>query len=364
MLKLLSALIGVMLLLPFEPIPGEEIEQSDAVVQLLNLFAARTDPLATANAGILLSGDRSPAEVVASDLHKPLANLGGWNNPDTTRVLAMQLGRYVERHPDQFENGLPAATHIVDPLRLGPFFEELLLLNPRFSVRNSMDDLAKLKDLLDDSWLKAAADCGSIHFQQLLLTHRGQLDELLLSYEESQDDIALILLGETIANYPDALQSIEPGRYTTRSLAYLLSGSFSVVNSYETYELTEIAAAWTVQHPDLPVILRDLRDPLSLSLFEAFLLWKKGEREASIKQLVSTLGNGPGINAGFVMKYFPEASLSDQEAASLIRLMPEELLATYQKMSRSKTHQGGEARIAAMIAAEVTSRDKHKQISK
>jgi hypothetical protein len=364
MFRFSHAFIWGTLLLPLESVWAKELEQADAVVRLLNSFASRTDSLATANAGKLLSGKASPAEVVASELHKPLPSLGGWNNPETIRVLVKELGRYVESHPDQFQSGLPDVGEIADPLQLGPFFDGLLDFNPRFSVRFLKDDLAKVQPLLGEAWLEAAANCGSIQFQQLMLAYRGELGELLLTYEESQDDIALILLGETTGNYPDALQSIDSSKYSTRTLALLLSGSFAIVNPYETHEVAEIAAAWTVQHPELPVILRELRDPLSLSLFEAFLLWEQGEREASIRQLISTFGNGPGVNVVFVMRYFPEASLSDQEAASLIRMLPEEMLVTYERMSRSKIHQPGQARIASFIAAEKTARDRLKQPSK
>lgn len=151
---------------------AEPIGQGDAVIQLLNLFASRADPLATANAGQLVNDGTSPAEVLTADLNKPIASLGGWNSPDTTRSLAKMLGGYVASHPDQFPKGLPDAGAVTNPLRLGPFFEGLFELYPRpFDLFRK--DLGKLHPLLDRSWLDAAANNGALHLQQLLLIERG-----------------------------------------------------------------------------------------------------------------------------------------------------------------------------------------------
>lgn len=61
----------------------------------------------------------------------------------------------------------------------------------------------------------------------------------------------------------------------------------------EYLSMIETAAGWTNEYPELIVILRQLRDPSSLSLLEAWRLWQKAEREASMKQLISNPGTGP-----------------------------------------------------------------------
>jgi hypothetical protein len=161
MLKIPAAIILGMLLFSMTSARAEPIGQGDAVVQLLNLFASRADPLATANAGKLVNDGISPADVVATDLHKPLPSLKGWNSSDTTRSLAKMLGSYVASHPDRFPEGLPAAGTVTTPLRLGPFFEGLFDLYPRpFDLFRK--ELGKLQPLLDRSWLDAAANNGSI----------------------------------------------------------------------------------------------------------------------------------------------------------------------------------------------------------
>ena len=277
-----AAVLWGMLLLPMASSGAEQIGQADAVIQLLNLFASRADPLATANAGKLVNNGVSPAEIVAADLHKPMSSLGGWNSPETTRNLAKMLGSYVASHPGQFPEGLPDTGAVTNPLRLGPFFEGLFPLSPRTSYL-FQKDLKNLQPLLDDSWLDAAANHGAIHFHQLLLIHRGQFGKLLLSYQESQNDVALICLGEATANYSDALRKVEPGELSTRTLAHLLAGSLGMENpDPEEYRaMIEIAAGWTTEHPGLIVMLRDLRDPSSLSLLEARLLRSRAHPKQS-----------------------------------------------------------------------------------
>ena len=270
MQKIPATLLWAMLLMPLASTRAEPVGQGDAVLQLLNLFASRADPLGSANAGKLVNNGISPAEVVATDLHKELDFLGGWNSPETTRSLAKRLGDYVANHSGQFPQGLPDPGAVKNPLRLGPFFEGLFPLSPRTSDL-FQKDLNTLQPLLDDSWLEAAEGCGAIHLQQLLLAHRGRLNELLLTYQQSENDLALICLGETFANYSDALRKIESEKFSTRTLAHLLAGSIGMENPdpEERRMLIEIAAGWTKEHPDLIAMLRDLRDPSSLAPIEA-----------------------------------------------------------------------------------------------
>lgn len=270
MQKIPAAILWTILLMPMASTRAEPVGQADAVVQLLNLFASRADPLGSANAGKLVNNGISPAEVVATDLHKPLDFLGGWNSPETTRSLAKRLGDYVANHPGQFPQGLPDVGAVKNPLRLGPFFEGLFPLGPRTSEL-FQKELTNLQPLLNNSWLEAAAGCGAIHLQQLLLAHRGKLNELLLSYQKLENDPALICLGEALANYSDALRKIEPGKFSTRTLAHLLAGAMGMENPdpKERRMLIDIAAGWTKEHPDLIVMLRDQRDPSSLASLEA-----------------------------------------------------------------------------------------------
>lgn len=358
-----AAIICGLLVVCLQTIRAEEISQADAVVRLLNLFAAREDPLAIANAGKLLTGGKSPTEIVASDLHKPMTSTGGWSSPETTRTLARNLGDYVEEHPDQFPLGLPDAGTIAAPLQLGPFFEGLHVISTGSSPRNRIKDLVKLEHLLDDSWLDAAGMCGAIQLQQLLIAHSGKLGELLSSYQESQDDVALIRLGETVANYPEALETITPGTVSARTLSLLLSGSFASVTIYEVFALAEIAAKWTEAHPDLPVMLKDLRDPTSMWYFEVYLLWNAGDHEAAVKRLVANPGRTPWFNTRFVMRYFPDDAISDPKAASLIRLLPDEVLAGFEKLSRPWNRSDRQVRIAELVAAEIDSRSHSKTSS-
>jgi hypothetical protein len=269
MQKIPAAILWTILLMPMASTRAEPVGQADAVIQLLNLFASRADPLGSANAGGLVNKGISPAEVVATDLHKSLDFMGGWNSPETTRSLAKRLGNFVANHSAQFPAGLPDPGAVKIPLRLGPFFEGLFPLGPRTSEL-FQKELTNLQPLLDDSWLEAAAGCGAIHFQQLVLAHRGRIDELLLTYQKSENDLALICLGEALANYSDALRKIEPGKFSTRALAHLLSGAMGMENPdpKERRMLIEIAAGWTKGHPDLIVMLRDLRDPSSLGPLE------------------------------------------------------------------------------------------------
>lgn len=362
MLRIPPAIIWGMLLLPVASARADEVAQANAVVRLLNLFASRADALAISNAGKLLSQGNSPAEVVAAELHKPLASLGGWTSTDALHPLANQLGEYVANHPKQFAEGLPNARAILNPLQLGSFFNGLFLP----STRNSaifQKELGTLSSLLDASWVEAAAGCGSVNLQQLLLIHRGQLRELLLSYQESENDVALIRLGETIANYSDVVRTIEPSGLTTRTLAYLLAGSLGMENldPAELLIVVEIATEWANGHPELIILLRTLRDPSSLSLLEARLLWQRNEREASLKQLISNSGSGPWIKAQFAMKLFPNASLSDSEAISLVRLLPSEVLVAWVKLSKVGKSDAGLVRVTGLIVSDLRFRDDHKQ---
>ncbi len=362
MFPYLTIILG-MLFFSMASTRAEPIGQGDAVIQLLNLFASRADPLATANAGKCVNSGTSPAEVLTADLHKPIAaSLGGWNSPDTTRSLAKMLGGYVASHPDQFPKGLPDAGTVTTPLRLGPFFEGLFELYPRpFDLFRK--DLGKLQPLLDRSWLDAAANNGALHLQQLLLIDRGQLRELLLSYQESGNDVAIICLGEAISNYSEALPKIDPGEFSTKTLALLLAGSIGMENSdpEEYLAMIETAAGWTNEYPGLIGMLRELRDPSSLSLLEAWRLWQKAEREASMKQLISNPGTGPWMKAKFVMRVFSNASLSESEAISLIRLLPGEVLVACMKLSKVGKPHDNQMRVAGWIASELHSREAPQQ---
>ncbi len=364
MFPYLVIILGI-LFLPMAFTRADQIAPADAVIQLLNLFASHSDPLATANAGKLLNSGMSPTEIFTTDLHKPISYLVGWNSPDTTRSLSMMLAAYVATHPEQFPQGLPAAGAVTNPLRLGAFFEGLFPLGPRTSYL-FRKDLDKLQPLLDDSWLNAAASNGAIHLHQLLLAHRGELENILLSYQKTENDIALICLGETIANFTDALRKIEPGGFSTRTLAHVMAGSLGMNNTdqEEYLALIEIATAWANEHPELIVVLRELRDPSALSMLEARLLWQKSEREASLKQLVSNSGTGPWIKAQYVIRIFSNSSLSDSEAISLIRLLPTEVLVACMKLSKVGNPHPRQVRVTELIAAQLLSRDDTKQTIK
>lgn len=365
MLKILPAIIWGVLFFPITSAGAEQVGQADAVVKLLNMFASRTSPIHLANAGKLLNSGVSPAEALATDLDKPPLFLGGWNSPDTTRSLTKMLGTYVAKNPGQFPSGLPDAGAITAPLRLGPFFEGLFDLYSRPSnlLRKELDTL---HPLLDNSWLEAASNCGSIHLQQLILIHRGQFRELLLSYQATENDIALICLGESVSYYSAALSKIDPGDFSNRTIALLLAGSLGMENPdpEELLALVETAAGWTNKNPELMEKLRDLRDPSSLSLLEAWRLWQKNEREKSLKQLLSNGGTGPWIKAEFVMRLFPIASLSDVEANNLIRLLPGEVLVACMKLSKISKPSDALERITGMIASQHRSRAEQQQTNK
>jgi len=353
------ALFCTALLVPVVAVHAEPVKQGEAVVRLLNLFALRTDALAVANAGKLLSQGASPSVALAADPHAPLSSLGGWNSPDTTRSLARQLGEYVAEHSVEFAGGLPNPSSIQDPLRLEAFFEGLY--QPTLGVSGSASyfqrDLARLSSLLDDSWLDAAAACGASNIQQLLLTHRGDLRTLLRFYQESKDETSLLVLGETLASYSEAYRQIEPREFHPRTLALLLAGSLGAPNSEPDENLTIVttAAQWNLEHPGLMDLLRDLRDPAALSLLEAALLWSK-DRETSMKQLASIHWVSPTTRARLGMELFQNSSLSESEAVPLIRLLPSEMLNGWLKLSKSGEISDRQTKLKEWIATELGSR--------
>jgi hypothetical protein len=347
------------LLVPLVAVHAEPVKQGEAVVRLLNLFASQTDGLAVANAGKLLNQGASPSIALAADPHAPLPSLGGWNSPDTTRSLARQLGEYVAEHSVEFAGGLPNPSSIQEPLRLEAFFEGLY--QPTLGVSGSASyfqrDLARLSSLLDDSWLDAAAACGASNIQQLLLTHRGDLRTLLRSYQESKDETSLLVLGETLASYSEAYRQIEPREFHPRTLALLLAGSLGAPNFEPDENLNIIitAAQWTLAHPELIDLLRYLRDPASLSLLEAALLWSK-DREKSMKQLASIHWVSPRARARLAMELFQDSALSESEAAHLIRLLPSETLNGWLNLTKSEKFSDRQTKLKEWIATELSSR--------
>jgi len=59
----------------------------------------------------------------------------------------------------------------------------------------------------------------------LLLAHRGKLRPLLRTYEESNDEISIILLGETLASYSEAYRQIETGSIDSGEMALVEKGA-------------------------------------------------------------------------------------------------------------------------------------------
>jgi len=338
---------------------AEPVEPGDAVIRLLNLFALRNDGLAVANAGKLLSQGASPVEALAADLYAPLPSLSGWNSPETTRSLGRQLGEYVAAHSSEFAGGLPSPLSIQEPLRLEAFFEGLCqpTLGASASASYFQRDLARLSPVLDDSWLDAAVACGASNIQQLLLAHRGNLRPLLRSYEESKDEISLIVLGETLASYSEAYRQIEPREFQLRTLALLLAGSLGAPHSEpdENLMIVTTAAQWTLEHPRLMDVLRDLRDPASLSLLEAVLVWSK-DKETSMRMLASIHWVSTMARARLTLELFRDSSLSETDAAPLIRLLPSEMLDGCLKLSKSGEISGYQMKFKEWIATELRSR--------
>jgi hypothetical protein len=217
--------------------------------------------------------------------------------------------------------------------------------------------LARLSSLLDDSWLDAAAACGASNIQQLLIAHRGNLLPLLRSYEESNDETSLIVLGETLASYSEAYRQIEPREFKVRTLALLLAGALGAPNSEPTENLSIVttAAQWTLEHHGLMDVLRDLRDPASLSLLEAFLLWSK-DRETSMRMLASIHWVSTMARARLTMELFQDSSLSESEAAPLIRLLPSGMLDACLKLTKSGEISDYQTKLKEWIATELRSR--------
>lgn len=353
------ALCGTALFGPPVAVGAEPINQGGAVIRLLNLFASRTDALAVANAGKLLNQGASPVVALAADPHAPLSFLGGWNSPETTRSLARRLGEYVVEHSDEFANGLPSPSALQEPLRLNAFFEGML--QPTLAVSGSAEyfqrDLARLSLLLDDSWLGAASACGALNIQHLLFAHRGKLPLLLRSYQESNDEISLTILGETLASYSEAYRQIEPRDFQLRTLALLLAGALGAPQSEpdENLSIVTTAARWTLDHPGLPDALRKLRDPASLSLLETTLLWSK-DREKSIRMLATTHWVSTMVRARLAMELFGYSSIPESEAVPLIRLLPSSMLERCLKISKSKNASSHQTELNAWIATELSSR--------
>jgi hypothetical protein len=353
------ALFCAALPLPVVAVHAEPVEPGEAVIRLLNLFASRTDALAVANAGKLLNQGASPVQALAAGPHSPLPSLGGWNSPETTRSLARQLGEYVAEHSSEFAGGLPSPSSIQEPLRLEAFFEGLCqpTLGASGSASFFQRDLARLSSLLDDAWLAAAAACGASNIQQLVLAHRGKLAPLLRSHEESQDEISVIVLGETLASYSDAYRQIEPREFQLRTLALLLAGALGAPNSepVENLIIVTTAAKWTLVHPGLMDVLRDLRDPASLSLLEAVLLWSR-DRETSMRMIASIHWVSAMSRARLTMQLFRDSSLSESEAVPLIRLLPYGMLDACLKHSNSRDASGYLTKLEEWISNEFRSR--------
>lgn len=347
------------LFVPVAAVRAEPINPGEAVVRLLNLFASRTDALAVANAGKLLNQGASPVVALAADPHTPLAFLGGWNSPETTRSLARQLGEYVVQDSNEFSGVLPSPSSIQDPLRLEAFFEGMCqpTLGASASSAFFQRDLVRLSVLLDDSWLDAAAACGALNIQQLLVAHRGNLTRLLRSYEESNDEISLIILGETLASYSEAYRQIEPREFKVRTLALLLAGALGAPHSEpdENRTIVTTAVDWTLEHRGLIDELRDLRDPASLSLLEAALVWSK-DREESLRMLASIHWVSMMARGHLAMVLFLNSSLSESEVVHLIRLLPSEMLGGCLKFPRSKKTSGHKTKLDEWITTELGSR--------
>jgi hypothetical protein len=352
-------LFCTVLLVPVACLHAVPNKQGEALIGLLNLFTSRTDPLAVANAGILLTKGASPLAAFEADPHAPLSSLLRWNSPETTRSLARQLGEYVVEHSNEFASALPDPSPIQEPLRLEAFFEGMCqpTLGASMSAEYSQRDLARLSVLLDDSWLDAAAACGALNIQQLLVAHRGNLTHLLRSYQESNDEVSLIILGETLASYSDAYRQIEPHDFQLRTLALLLSGTLGVpqFDPDENLTIVTIVTKWALVHPRLIDILRNLRDPASLSLMEASLLWAK-DREKSIRTLASTHWVSTVTRARFAMELIQTSTLSESEAIPLIRLLPSEILARCLKVPRSGKIIANPKKLNEWIGAELGSR--------
>jgi hypothetical protein len=327
----------------------------------------RTDALAVANAGKLLNQGASPVQALAADPHAPLTSPGGWNSPETTRSLARRLGEYVVKHSSEFAGGLPGPSSIQEPLRLEAFFEGMCqpTLGASGSASFFQRDLARLSSLLDDSWLDAAVACGASNIHQLLIVHRGNLPPLLRSYQELNDEISLIVLGETLASYSEAYRQIEPSEFQLRTLALLLAGALGAPHSEPTENLTIVttAAQWTLEHPGLMDVLRDLRDPASLSLLEAVLLWPK-DREASIRMLASIQWVSTMARARLTIQLFQDASLSESEAVPLIRALPSGMLDACLKVLKSGEIPSSKTKFEEWVETELKSRIDHGKVSK
>ena len=340
-------------------VQAEPVGPGEAVIRLLNLFALRTDALAVANAGKLLSQGASPMEALAADPHALLPSLGGWNSPETTRSLARQLGEYVAEHTSEFKGVLPSPSSIQDPLRLEAFFEGLCqpTLGASGSASFFQRDLNRLSLLLDDSWLDAAAACGASNIQQLLLAHRGNLQPLIRSYQDSKDEISLIVLGETLASHSWAYRQVEPRQFQLRTLALLLAGALGAPHSEPDENLTIVttAARWTLEHPGLMDVLRDLRDPASLSLLEAALLWSK-DKGTSMRALASIHWVSTMARGRLAMELLQNSSLSESEAVPFIRLLPSEMLDGCLKTSKPKGIFGRQTKLEDWIRTELRSR--------
>lgn len=352
------ALYGTMLFVPVNALHGEPLNQGEAVVRLLNLFASRTEALAVANAGKLLNQDASPMAALSSNPNGPTF-LGGWNSPETTRSLAKRLGEYVLKHPNEFPGGLPSPSSIQEPLRLEAFFEGMCqpTLGASASAGFFQRDLARLSSLLDDFWLDAAAACGALNIQQLVLVHRENLPLLLQSYQESNDETALIILGETLASYSEAFRQIKPREFQPRTLALLLAGALGAPQSEpdENVAIATTAAQWTLDHPETINVLRDLRDPASLSLLEAILLWSK-DREESMRMLTSIRWVSTMARARLAMGLFESSSLSESEAGPPIRSLTSEMLNACLKSSESGEISNYQTKLKEWIATELRSR--------
>lgn len=317
---------------------GNSRIHASEIADLLNAFTAQ----------------RNPAPVVSVVNPKKLHSLG-------------DVGEYLVNSPEVFAEGLPEINDVRYPRELGPFFEALL---PRRGNANEIEKrMSALDRLMDDSWLAAAKECGAYELYFRMMAHRGELQSLLLSYEKSGDEIAIIRLGEALANYTPSLSGIVPETLSSRTLALFLSGACGVSNrsGEDLNALAGVAMVWRESHPDLMAMLEGLRDPFSLRFVLIADEWQRRDFEAALERLAPIQRNEEWPMASFVNSLLLASELSDAEVVEIAKQIPTGILVScIRQLLDDEIPGDAQAKIAILMMPEFhsrTDREKDHRIS-
>ncbi len=356
--RILILLVLVAVLAPVSPAFGEPEEQSAATTRLLTLLTSGNDLAAISFAARQLDKGHSPACALTDDSKPPIQSSAGANVRTTAGYALENLGKYISLHPTEFPHGLPTLDGFKHPRGLGPLFHGML--PPRWESAKTATALAALDALVDDSWLKAAVDSGAFDFIHLIRARRGQLQNMLLTYQVAGDEVGVIRLGEAIGRYVKPARDIKAADLSTRTLALLLSGASGIhdLPPDQGPALAEIALGWRQAHPDLLPVLSDFRGgQATLVQFEVMDQWQRGERESAIKLLISRTRMDLRRISSFVLSLLLPAKCPDEEVATLARVIPTNVLTSCISQLMPDDHPADEPlRLAMVMMPELLSR--------